>query len=44
MYGSETSAMKKVHIEKLVRTEMRMIHWMYRVKLSVRRASVELRE
>ncbi|MBJ3201397.1 hypothetical protein JGB54_23255, partial [Salmonella enterica subsp. enterica serovar Agona] len=44
MYGSETWAMKKEHVEKLVRTEMRMICWMCGVKLSDRRASAELRE
>ncbi|MBJ5627073.1 hypothetical protein JGG67_22900, partial [Salmonella enterica subsp. enterica serovar Derby] len=44
MYGSETWAMKKEHVEKLVRTEMRMIRWMCGAKLSDRRASAELRE
>ncbi|MBJ5695539.1 hypothetical protein JGG83_23085, partial [Salmonella enterica subsp. enterica serovar Derby] len=44
MYGSETCVMKNEDVEKLVRTEMRMIRWMCGAKLSDRRANAELRD
>jgi len=43
IYGSETWAVKTEHIQRLSRTEMRMIRWMCGVSVKERRSNEELR-
>ena len=42
IYGSETWAMKAEDMQRPERTERMMIRWIFDVKLSVRKANVDL--
>src|SRR3989442_13507492 len=44
VYGSETWAMKKIDLQRLLRTENKMIRWMSGVTLKDRRTCDELRQ
>ena len=44
VYGSETWAMKKVDLQRLLRTENKMVRWMSGVTLKDRRTCEELRQ
>ena len=44
VYGSETWAMKKVDLQRLLRTENKMVRWMSGVTLKDRRTCEKLRQ
>src|SRR2546425_301536 len=44
VYGSETCVMKKVDLQRLLRTENNMVRWMSGVTLKDRRMSEELKQ
>src|SRR3989441_9981195 len=44
VYGSETWAMKKVDLQRLLRTENNTVRWMSGVTLKNRRMSLELKQ